>query len=215
MTVLVTGYEPFGDHETNPSERVAERLDGETIAGEPVVGRVLPVVFDRVGDRLRGLIDEHEPAVVVATGLAGGRSAISVERVAINVADCGGVPDNEDAEPRAEPVAADGADAYFATLPVREAVAELLDCGIPARVSNTAGTHCCNRALYAAREHAETLDRELPAGFVHLPLMPEAAANAGREGEALAGGSVPPSMPLETQAEAVRSVVETTLGDGV
>lgn len=211
MTVLLTGYEPFGDHETNPSERVASRLDGAEIAGERIVGEVLPVAFDRVDDRLRRLLDEHDPSAVVSTGLAAGRSAISVERVAINVANCAGTPDNDDAEPRDEPLDPDGPDARFATLPVRGAVETLLDRGIPARLSNTAGTHCCNRALYAGVGAASGRTPEPPVGFVHLPLTPEAAARKATDGEALAGGSVPPSMPVDTQIEAIETVIEVAL----
>jgi pyroglutamyl-peptidase len=213
MTVLLTGYEPFDDHETNPSQRVAERLDGAEIAGEPVVGAVLPVEFDRAGPELTDLIDGHDPAVVLGLGLAPGRAAISVERVGINVADCVGVADNADAEPRHEAIAPDGADAYFATVPVRAAVADLLDAGIPARLSNSAGTHCCNNLLYSARAHVAEAGLDASVGFVHLPYTPEAAARKAREGEAESGGSVPPSIALDQQVEAVDRVLAVAAGD--
>ena len=99
MTLLCTGYEPFGEHESNPSQQVAEALDGETVAGREVVGAVLPVEFDRVAEELATLVDEHDPDAVVATGLAGGRSTVSVERVGINVDDAVTVPDNADQSP--------------------------------------------------------------------------------------------------------------------
>ncbi|WP_373190230.1 peptidase [Halolamina sp.] len=169
MTLLCTGYEPFGDHDENPSKQVAERLDGETVAGHEVVGAVLPVEFDRVGDELAGLVAEHDPDTVVATGLAGGRSAISVERVGINVDDAVTVPDNAENAPHATPIVADGADAHLSTIPVVESVTAMLAAGIPARVSNSAGTHCCNHALYSLLEQFEQEGRETPAGFVHLP----------------------------------------------
>ena len=211
MTVLLTGYEPFGDHETNPSEQVARQLDGERVAGESVVGKVLPVVFDRVGERVPELIDEYEPSAVISTGLAAGRCAISVERVAINVANCGGTPDNDEREPRDERLESAGPDARFATIPVRDSVEALLERGIPARLSNTAGTHCCNRALYAAAGAVERRELDVPVGFVHLPPTPEAAARTAVAGEALAGGSVPASMRLDLQVEAIETVIETTL----
>jgi pyroglutamyl-peptidase len=211
MTLLVTGYEPFGDHETNPSARVAERLDGETVAGHEVVGRVLPVEFERTGDRLVGLIDEHDPDVVVSTGLAAGRAAVAVERVGVNVNDHVTVPDNADATPRHDPIDPDGPDAYFATLPIPAVVDALLDADVPARLSNTAGTHLCNHALYTVRHRAEREGLDLDSGFVHLPCTPEMAARKAAENAAESGGSVQPSVALETQVEAVRVVLETTL----
>lgn len=212
MTVLVTGYEPFGDHEANPSADLARRLDGETVAGHGVAGHVLPVVFEEAGDELRRLVDDHRPAAVVATGLAGGRAGVSVERVGVNANDHAGTPDNADAEPHDERIRdGDAPAAYFATLPVVEAVEAVLARGIPARVSNTAGTHLCNNALYTVRAHVEREGLDVPAGFVHLPYTPaQAAAKADAE-HATAGRPVEPSLPLGMQVEAVETVIETTL----
>lgn len=219
MTVLCTGYEPFGDHDENPSATVAERLDGRTVAGHDVVGRVLPVEFDALREELASLLDEHEPDVVVGMGLAGGRASVAVERVGINLADAVTVPDNAEADPENEPIDAAGPDAYLATLPVVDAVRDLLDAGIPARVSNTAGTHCCNDHLYTTHrllEERSELVREagddgVPAGFVHLPLTPAMAAGDAVEDNAHRGGGVSPSMAVALQVDAVERVVETTL----
>lgn len=212
MTLLVTGYEPFGDHERNPTAEVARELDGTTVAGEKIVGRVLPVEFDRASDEMTDFIDEVEPEAVVATGLAAGRTAVCVERVGINAADCGGIPDNADAEPRDERIRADGEAAHFATLPVVATVERLLDDGIPARVSNTAGTHLCNNILYQTRAYLEAEGKsDVPMGFVHLPLTPESAAEKAKEDEATSGGGVKASMALEMQVEAVERVLEVAL----
>ncbi|WP_135825060.1 pyroglutamyl-peptidase I family protein [Halorussus ruber] len=221
MTLLLTGYEPFGDHDRNPTEEVARELDGQEVAGREIVGRVLPVEFDRAAEEMRDLVQKHDPETVVATGLAAGRAAVSVERVGVNVADCAGIADNADAEPRNERIRTEGADsesdtppaAYFATLPVVEVVEDLLEADIPARVSNTAGTHLCNNVLYQTRHYLETAGRgaEIPMGFVHLPLTPEGAAKKAREGEAASGGGVEPSVALETQLEAIRRTFETTV----
>ncbi len=207
--ILLTGYEPFDDFETNPSAAVAHELDGETVAGHRVVSAVLPVEFDAAADAARDAIADRDPEVVVSTGLAAGRSAISVERVGINVDDARGTPDNAGADPQNERIDATGADAYFSTLPVTRIVERLLDQGIPARLSNTAGTHLCNHLLYSLRAHAEREGLDLPAGFVHLPATPEVAVN--QADEPARGGSVPASMPLSLQVEAVGTVLETAV----
>jgi pyroglutamyl-peptidase len=224
MTLLLTGYEPFGDHERNPTEKIARELDGQEVAGREIVGRVLPVEFDRAGEEMRDHVEAHDPEAIVATGLAAGRAAVSVERVGVNVADCAGIADNANAEPRNERIRVERPEAesdtppaaYFATLPVVEVVEALLEADIPARVSNTAGTHLCNNILYRTRDHLEATGRgaEIPMGFVHLPLTPEGAAKKAREGEAASGGDVEPSVALETQIEAIRRTFEVTVETG-
>ncbi|ADJ13826.1 pyroglutamyl-peptidase I family protein [Halalkalicoccus jeotgali] len=205
MTVLLTGYEPFAERETNPSERLATRLDGTRLGSHDVLGRVLPVEFDRVAAELETLIEGTNPDLVLSTGLAAGRSAISVERVAINVADAAGTPDNGGVSPHDERIDPRGPDARLASIPVVPCVQSLLEADIPARVSNTAGTHCCNYALYTARTATDA-----PAGFVHLPLTPGMAARDAGE-TATGAGSVPPSMDLETQRRALELLVKRCL----
>ena len=175
-TILLTGYEPFGGHETNPSATVAESLDGATLGGATVVGRELPVVFDEALPRIRSLIDTHDPATVLSTGLMPEREVLTVERVGINVRDCGDVPDNDDQQPIDRPVVAGGPDAYFATVPVKRLVAAAREAAVPARVSNTAGTHLCNNILYATRHHVAANDLGIPSGFVHVPYSHAQAA---------------------------------------
>lgn len=219
MTILCTGYEPFGDHDENPSAMIAERLDGRTVADHDVVGRVLPVEFDVLREELASLVDEHDPDAIIGMGLAGGRASIAVERVGINVADAVTVPDNADADPENEHVDAAGPDAYFATLSVADAVRDLLDAGIPARVSNTAGTHCCNDHLYTthrllAERDALVTDGDesgVPAGFVHLPMTPAMAASDAVDDNAHRGGGVTPSMALALQVDAIERVAATTV----
>ncbi|WP_458188679.1 pyroglutamyl-peptidase I family protein [Haladaptatus sp. NG-WS-4] len=211
MTLLLTGYEPFGDYDENPSERVARELDGEQIAGQDVSGHVLPVEFERTATEMQSLVESHDPVAIVATGLAAGRAGISVERVGINVDDCGSTPDNAGAEPRNERILADADAGYFATLPIGAVVETLLEDGIPAHVSNTAGTHLCNNVLYSTRAYLERDNREIPMGFVHLPCTPAQAARQAHEGDGTSGGSVNPGVPLSMQVEAIRRTFEVTL----
>ena len=204
--ILLTGYEPFGDFESNPSRQLARRLDGTTVGDAAVVGREFPVVFDRLRPELEAAIDEHDPDVVCGLGLAAGRNALSLERVGINLRDTtwSETPDNDDREAIDEPAAEDGPDAYFTTLPVREMKEAMLEAGAPTTLSTDAGTHACNNFLYAARHLAETGDREFRAGFVHVPLSHEQAA-ARDDGE--------PSLALEAMADGLAAGLERAVAD--
>lgn len=213
MTLLLTGYEPFGGDDENPSEMVARELDGEEIAGHEVVGKVLPVEFDVAFEEMSDYIETHDPAAIVATGLAAGRAGISVERVGINVNDCGSTPDNAGEKPQNERIRNGGTAGYFATLPVVSVVESLLDAGIPAYVSNTAGTHLCNNALYSTRAYLEREDHDVPMGFVHLPCTPELAAKHAKDGDGTSGASVQPSLPLAMQSDAIRRTLDMTISE--
>ncbi|WP_049970486.1 pyroglutamyl-peptidase I family protein [Haladaptatus cibarius] len=211
MTHLLTGYEPFGDHDENPSAMVARELDGEQVAGHEISSHVLPVEFDRTAGEMQSLIKTHDPTAIVATGLAAGRAGISVERIGINVNDCGSTPDNADAEPRNERIRPDNQAGYFATLPIVSVVEELLERGIPAHVSNTAGTHLCNNILYSTRAYLEAKKLNIPMGFVHLPCTPGMAAQQVHDGNGTSGASVQPSLSLSMQAEAIRRTFKVTV----
>ncbi|WP_174520544.1 pyroglutamyl-peptidase I [Microbacterium oleivorans] len=165
-TVLLTGFEPFAGDTVNPSgdavRAVAERWAGP----ERLIVDVLPVTFDGATARLAALLDEHRPDVVVSVGLAGDRSTVTPERVAVNLADAR-IADNAGHRPQDAAVVAGGPAAYFATLPVKAIAAGLANRGIPSTVSHTAGTFVCNATMYAAL-HATT-GTPVRAGFIHVP----------------------------------------------
>src|SRR5262245_30851816 len=136
-TVLVTGFEPFGSDEVNPSWMAVQALHGRVVGDHRIVGAQLPTVFGRSAQVLRGLLHRHHPDLVICTGQAGGRIALSLERVAINVQDAR-IPDNAGEQPVDTPVVAGGPAAYFSTLPIKAMRAALLEQGINAEVSQTA-----------------------------------------------------------------------------
>lgn len=193
--VLITGFEPFGGEAVNPSWEVVKQLDGAIIAGQPVVARQLPCVF---GDALMALntaLDELQPRLILAIGQAGGRVDITVERVAINVDDAR-IPDNKGLQPIDVPIVADGPAAYFSTLPIKAIAAALRSKGIPASVSQTAGTFVCNHVMYGLL-HSLHNSSGVKGGFIHIPYLPEqAAAHPGAA-----------SMAVET----VRAALETAI----
>ncbi len=173
--VLLSGFEPFGGDDRNPSWEVAERLDGEPVrndVGAPVA-RVrslrLPCVFGEAFEVLDAGIQRHTPVAVVALGLDASRADIAVERVAINLDDAR-IPDNRGQQPRDAPVCAGAPAAYWSSLPVKAIVAALQSAGIPASVSNSAGTFVCNHVFFAlAHRLAMPGSKRIPAGFIHLP----------------------------------------------
>lgn len=169
-TVLVSAFDPFGGESINPAQQAVAALPG-TVAGARVVTVVVPTVFGASIDALTAAIAEHEPDAVVCVGQAGGRFEVTPERVAINVDDAR-IPDNAGAQPIDTPVVPDGPPAYFATVPVKAMVQAIRDAGLPAALSNTAGTFVCNHLMYGALHHAATQRPGLRAGFVHVPFVP-------------------------------------------
>jgi len=197
--VLLTGFEPFAGDQINPSARIVEALAGVDVAGSRIEGRVLPCVFGQAIAVAIRAIEQTSPVLVMALGQAGGRTGISVERVAINVDDAR-IPDNAGAQPIDQPIVANGPAAYFSTLPIKAMVAALRERGVAASVSQTAGTFVCNHVFYGVRHHlAERPD--VRAGFVHVPWLPEQVV--AKPGE--------PSLPLEVQVEAVRVLIAVAL----
>ncbi|HYD77609.1 pyroglutamyl-peptidase I [Ramlibacter sp.] len=172
--VLVTGFDPFGGAEVNPSWAAVQALDGMELEGHRVVAARLPTRFDRCLGELDRLISAHRPALVLCTGQAGGRAAISLERVAINVNDAR-IPDNAGDQPVDTPVVAGGPAAYFGTLPIKAMLAALLAGGIRAEVSQTAGTFVCNHVFYGLMHRLATdpACAGVRGGFVHVPWLPE------------------------------------------
>ena len=196
-TILLTGFEPFGGERLNPSAEIARRLHGAVIAGCRVEGAVLPCRFGDAITDLKKLIRTTKPGLVVGVGQAGGREEITPERVAINVDDAR-IPDNGGARPVDTPVVRGGPAAYFSTLPIKAIVAALRARGVPASVSQTAGTFVCNHVFYGLM-HALRRQRAVRGGFIHVPFLPEQAAM----GQA--------SLPLATMVEAVTLALETAV----
>ncbi|WP_371763581.1 pyroglutamyl-peptidase I [Massilia sp.] len=198
-TVLLTGFEPFNGAAINPSWEAVRALDGWSGPGFAVVARQLPCVFGTALDVLRESIAGVKPDIVIAVGQAGGRSEMSLERVAVNVDDAS-IRDNAGNQPVDTPVAADGPAAYFTTLPVKAIVKALRLRGFPSGVSQTAGTFVCNHVFYGLMHHA--VGQPLKAGFIHVPFLPEQAADRPER---------PPSMALRDIVDALRIAVEVAV----
>ena len=198
-TVLVTGFEPFGGESINPSWMAVQALHGRTVAGHRLIGAQLPTAFDRSLEVLRDLLHRHHPALVLCTGQAAGRAALSLERVAINVNDAR-IPDNAKAQPVDTPVVAGGPAAYFTSLPIKAMLASLLAEGINAEVSQTAGTFVCNHVFYGLMHELATKHglRRTRGGLIHVPWLPAQGQPSMRLEEIVQGLKVAIACALVT-----------------
>jgi pyroglutamyl-peptidase len=205
--VLITGFEPFGEDDRNPSQEVARAMDGRIVAGMRITGRILPVSMQRLAEALQSILDATRPRLIVSLGLANGESTIRIERYGVNLADFP-IADNDGSRKIDLPLAGNGPVAVATTLPNRAIHDALLAAGIPARLSASAGTYLCNACIYLTAGEIAARGWDARFGFMHLPYLPEqvaarlAAPRERRLPDQLA------SMSLETMVRAA----EVTLG---
>ena len=193
MKIIVTGFDPFGGEKINPSIECVKALP--EIEGVEIFRVELPTVFKESANRLNEVINDVKPDAVLCVGQAGGRPGITMERIAINVDDAR-IPDNISQQPIDEVIQLDGEAAYFTTLPIKRIVNAIRKAGIPAEVSNTAGTFVCNHIMYQALFTATKADKSFKAGFMHIPFIPEQTTEK-------------PSLPLEESTKALQIAIET------
>ena len=193
MKIIVTGFDPFGGEKINPSIECVKAFP--EIEGVEHIRLELPTVFKESAKRLNEVINEVKPDAVLSVGQAGGRSGITMERIAINVDDAR-IPDNISQQPIDETIQTKGAAAYFSTLPIKRIVKAIREAGIPVEVSNSAGTFVCNHIMYQALFAATKADKPFKAGFMHIPFIPEQTTDK-------------PSLPLEESTKALQIAIET------
>ena len=198
MIILVTGFEPFTPYKLNPTEELARAFEGYRTGDAVIRSAVLPVHHADAAARMQDLLAGVRPDAILHLGLAGKRARLAVERVAVNVMDYA-VPDNAGCRKTDEPCVSGGPAAYFATVPARAIVERLVDAGIPAYVSDTAGTYLCNQTLYTTLHAIENLTSPPRVGFIHVPLLPSMVAAAGFD---------EPSMDLPLMRRAVEIALE-------
>ncbi len=203
--VLVTGFGPYGVTPTNPAQLTAEALDGVTIAGATVVSRIVPGAYFESIAAAQQAIAEIGPELVIMLGEYPGRAMITVERLAQNINDCGryGLADTAGAVLVGEPTDPAGPVAYHATVPVHAMVLAMRKAGVPADVSDAAGTFVCNHLMYGVLHHLAQKDLPIRAGWIHLPCLPGVAAMDSNLGV--------PSMSVETAVAGVTAGIEAAI----
>ena len=175
MKILVTGFDPFGGEKVNPALEAVKSLPS-VIHGAEIRWVEIPTVFYQSAEVLEAEIVRYQPDVVLCIGQAGGRASLTPERVAINQDDAR-IPDNQGNQPIDTPIRLDGEAAYFSTLPIKAMVQAIKEVGLPATVSNTAGTFVCNHLMYQALYLADKKFPHMRAGFMHIPYMTEQVIN--------------------------------------
>ncbi|AWF81097.1 pyroglutamyl-peptidase I [Microbulbifer sp. A4B17] len=206
-TVLVTGFEPFGNTPINPAESVMRMLDGTRIANGDISGLLVPNNFFESIDVVTDAIEKIQPQLVVMLGEYSGRATITTERIAQNYNDSTryNLKDNRGVEIQGESTVENGPVAYHSTLPIRAMVMAMRNAGVPADISDTAGTFCCNHLMYGALHYIATNQLDIPAGWIHLPQLPQVAATPEYIGN--------PSMSVETSALGVQVAIEAALAN--
>lgn len=197
MKILITGFDPFDKEKINPAYEAVKLLP-DRIGCADIVKLEIPTIFGKGAAKVEKAIEEHHPDCVICVGQAGGRSCISVEKVAINLAEAR-IPDNEGNQPFDKAIAADGETAYFSTLPVKAMVENVRVHGIPANISYSAGTFVCNDVMYRLLHLINTKYHNIRGGFIHVPYTTAQAVTK-------ADGT--PSMDEKTIAKGLEYAIE-------
>lgn len=203
--VLLTGFGDWAGSSANPAKAVADALDGETISGALIKTIIAPSIFNEMIRSVTDEIDRMSPDVVIMMGEFGGRTMITVERLAQNLIDATryDMGDMTGSRPQDAPVVPGGPVAYYSTLPLRAMVKEMRLAGIPADISDAAGTFGCNLLMYGVLHYIA--DNKLPirAGWIHLPALPVTASLEKNVGM--------PSMSVATQVEGLRTAIKASV----
>lgn len=171
MKILVTGFDSLGEDRINPALEAVKRLP-DNIAGAKIIKLEIPTKFNISAEVVKEAIENYKPDYVLNVGQAGGRFAITPERVAINLDD-GRIADNAGYQPLNQTIQSDGATAYFTQLPIKAMTKAIREVGLPATVSNSAGTFVCNHIFYQVQYQRAKFFPDIKAGFIHIPYLPE------------------------------------------
>ena len=189
MKILITGFQPFGGQRVNPAWEAVRKLPD--VLGDKVLWKLeIPVTFGGAFDAVEAKAEEVDPDVILCVGQAGGREAVTPERIAVNLQDAS-IPDNAGNQPVDLPVIADGANAYFTSLPVKAMAAAVRAQGLPCRLSCTAETYVCNDVFYRLLHRYRDTGKRV--GFVHVPFLPEQGS---------------PNLPLNSIVRALQAMLE-------
>lgn len=196
MKILVTGFDPFGGEAINPAIESVKSLP-DNIAGAQIIKLEIPTIVHKSLRKIEEAIEKHNPDMILSIGQAGGRSDLTVERVGINIDDCR-IKDNAGNQPIDEVIYEDGPSAYFVNLPIKAMVNNIQKVGIPASISNTAGTFVCNHVTYGVRYLVDKKFKGKKSGFIHIPYLPQQVVDKKNQ----------PSMDLNLIVKGITAAIE-------
>lgn len=199
MKILVTGFDPFGGDTINPALEAVNLLP-EEIQGHTIEKLEIPTVFNKSKVTIENKLKATHFDIVLAIGQAGGRFELTPERIGINIDDAR-IPDNEGNQPIDEMIQSSGDAAYFSNLPVKRMTEAIQTAGVPARLSNTAGTFVCNHILYQLGFLQATQFPNIKFGFIHVPFIPEQVTDKPEQ----------PSMSIQTIAKGLKAALEAII----
>ena len=199
MKVLITGFDPFGGEKINPAWEAVKGIK-DIIEGAKIIKLEIPTVFNKSIEKVKEAMELEKPDMVLCIGQAGGRYDKTVERVAINVDDAR-IEDNEGNQPIDIPVFEDGENAYFSNLPIKAMVEEIKGQGIPASISNSAGTFVCNHIMYGVLYHINKTYKNMRGGFIHVPFINEQVLDKKNQ----------PYMPVEHISKAIEAAIKAAV----
>ena len=199
MKVLITGFDPFGGEKINPAWEAVKGIKN-IIEGAKIIKLEIPTVFNKSIEKVKEAMELEKPDIVLCIGQAGGRYDMTVERVAINVDDAR-IEDNEGNQPIDIPVFEDGENAYFSNLPIKAMVEEIKGQGIPASISNSAGTFVCNHIMYGVLYHINKTYKNMRGGFIHVPFINEQVLDKKNQ----------PYMPVEHISKAIEAAIKAAV----
>ena len=195
MNILVAAFDPFGGENINPALEAVKSLD-DTIGDHQITKLEIPTVFHKSKQVIEQELEQQNYDAVLVIGQAGGRFELTPERIGINVDDAR-IPDNEKNQPIDQSIQAEGEAAYFSNMPVKRMVESIKAAGVPARLSNTAGTFVCNHILYQLGYLQATRFSNIRFGFIHVPYVPEQVTDKPNQ----------PSMSLETMVKGLTAAI--------
>ena len=199
MKVLITGFDPFGGEKINPAWEAVKGIK-DIIEGAKIIKLEIPTVFNKSIEKVKEAMELEKPDIVLCIGQAGGRYDITIERVAIDVDDAR-IEDNEGNQPIDIPVFEDGENAYFSNLPIKAMVEEIKGQGIPASISNSAGTFVCNHIMYGVLYHINKTYKNMRGGFIHVPFINEQVLDKKNQ----------PHMPVEHITKALEAAIKAAV----
>ncbi|WP_145115499.1 pyroglutamyl-peptidase I [Staphylococcus argensis] len=195
MNILVAAFDPFGGEKINPALEAVKSLE-DTIGNHQITKLEIPTVFHKSKQVIEQELEQRDYDAVLVVGQAGGRFELTPERIGINVDDAR-IPDNEKHQPIDQSIQAEGKAAYFSNMPVKRMVEAIKEAGVPARLSNTAGTFVCNHILYQLGYLQATRFSNIRFGFIHVPYVPEQVTNKPNQ----------PSMAYETMVKGLTAAI--------